>query len=71
MFVLRCCSGVLVYLITQGRNMVERGARESHNARADTDADTRSVAAPGYKGVDDIVVQGTPRPRRHLPGGSR
>lgn len=47
--------GALVYLITQGRNMVERGARESDTARADTDAYIRSVAAPGYKGVDEIA----------------
>jgi len=47
--------GALVYLITQGRNMVERGAREADTARADTDAYIRSVAAPGYKGVDEIA----------------
>ena len=47
--------GALVYLITQGRSMVERGAREADKARADTDAYIRSVAAPGYKGVDEIA----------------
>jgi len=47
--------GALVYLISQGHGMVERGAREADRAKQDTDQYIRSVAAPGYKGVDEIA----------------
>jgi Phospholipase_D-nuclease N-terminal len=47
--------GALVYLISQGRNMAERGARDADLAKEQTDSYIRSVAAPGYKGVDEIA----------------
>ena len=47
--------GALVYLISQGHSMVERGAREADRAKSDTEQYIRSVAAPGYKGVDEIA----------------
>jgi hypothetical protein len=47
--------GALVYLISQGRNMAERTARDMDQAKHETDAYIRSVAAPGYRGVDEIT----------------
>ena len=47
--------GALVYLISQGHNMAERGTREADRAKQDTDQYIRSVAAPGYRGVDEIA----------------
>ena len=46
--------GALVYLISQGRSMADRAAQEVDAAKQDTDAYIRSVAAPGYRGVDEI-----------------
>lgn len=47
--------GALVYLIGQGRNMAERTTRDAEQAKQETDAYIRTVASPGYKGVDEIA----------------
>jgi hypothetical protein len=47
--------GSLTYLITQGRAMADRDARQVEEAQRQTDAYIRSVAAPGSRGVDEIV----------------
>lgn len=47
--------GALVYLIGQGRGMAERQVRDVERAKKETDAYIRSVAAPGYNGVDEIA----------------
>jgi Phospholipase_D-nuclease N-terminal/Short C-terminal domain len=47
--------GALVYLISQGRSMADRATRDVHQAKKDTDAYIVSVAAPGYRGVDEIA----------------
>jgi hypothetical protein len=47
--------GALTYLITQGRDMVARGDRHVHDERRRTDEYIRSVAAPGFRGVDEIA----------------
>jgi uncharacterized membrane protein len=47
--------GALTYLITQGRNMADRDAGQVHRARIDMDDHIRSVAAPGYSGVEEIA----------------
>jgi hypothetical protein len=47
--------GALVYLISQGRSMADRSARDVDQAKQETDAYIRSVAAPGYRGVDEIA----------------
>lgn len=47
--------GALSYLISQGQTMAERAGREADRAQQKTDAYIRSVAAPGYKGVDEIA----------------
>ena len=47
--------GSLTYLITQGRAMADRDVRQVHQARQQTDDYIRSVAAPGFRGVDEIA----------------
>jgi hypothetical protein len=47
--------GGLSYLITQGRSMVERADRQSQELKQLTDEHIRAVAAPGYRGVDEIA----------------
>lgn len=47
--------GALVYLISQGHSMADRQSRDVEKAKAETDAYIRSVAAPGYTGVDEIA----------------
>jgi len=47
--------GTLTYLISQGRGMGDRDARQAAEARQRTDEYIRSVAAPGYTGVDEIA----------------
>ena len=47
--------GALVYLISQGHDMADRSARDVQRAKSDTDDYIRSVAAPGYRGVDEIA----------------
>jgi len=47
--------GSLTYLITQGRNMADRDASQLQAARREMDDHIRSVAAPGYRGVDEIA----------------
>lgn len=47
--------GALVYLISQGHSMADREARSVQRAQDETDAYIRSVAAPGFTGVDEIA----------------
>jgi hypothetical protein len=47
--------GSLTYLITQGHAMADRDVRQVHQARKQTDDYIRSVAAPGFHGVDEIT----------------
>jgi type VI protein secretion system component VasK len=47
--------GSLTYLISQGRSMADRDVRQAHQARRRTDDYIRSVAAPGFRGVDEIA----------------
>jgi hypothetical protein len=47
--------GSLTYLITQGRAMADRDVRQVQQARHQTDDYIRSVAAPGFHGVDEIA----------------
>jgi hypothetical protein len=47
--------GSLTYLITQGRAMADREAQQAAELRQRTDDHIRSVAAPGYRGVDEIA----------------
>ena len=47
--------GALTYLITQGRSLADRDIQQAHQARQQTDAYIRSVAAPGFHGVDEIA----------------
>jgi hypothetical protein len=46
--------GALAYLIANGREMAERTGREVQQAQQETDSYIRSVAAPGYQGVEEI-----------------
>ena len=54
-FVLLPLIGALTYLITQGRAMASRDARQLEQAKQHSDAYIRSVAAPGFRGVDEIA----------------
>ena len=47
--------GALGYRIANGRSMAERTGREMERAQQETDSYIRSVAAPGYQGVDEIA----------------
>jgi hypothetical protein len=47
--------GSLTYLITQGRALADRDVQQAHRARQQTDDYIRSVAAPGYRAVDEIA----------------
>jgi Short C-terminal domain/Phospholipase_D-nuclease N-terminal len=47
--------GSLGYLITQGRSMADREARRKQQLAEQTDEYIRSVAAPGFRGVDEIA----------------
>jgi hypothetical protein len=47
--------GALSYLITQGRAMADRDGRQVERAQQQTDDYIRSVAAPGFHGVDEIA----------------
>src|SRR3954471_16527695 len=47
--------GSLTYLITQGRSMADRDVRQTRDAKQEADDYIRSVAAPGYHGVDQIA----------------
>ena len=46
--------GALTYLISQGHGMADRRMKEMDQAKQETDAYIRTVAAPGYHGVDEI-----------------
>ena len=47
--------GSLTYLITQGRAMADRDVRRVQQAQQQADDYIRSVAAPGFRGVDEIA----------------
>jgi Phospholipase_D-nuclease N-terminal len=47
--------GSLTYLITQGRTMADRDVAQVQKAQRQTDDYIRSVAAPGFRGVDEIA----------------
>jgi hypothetical protein len=47
--------GSLTYLITQGRSLADREVRQAEQAKLQTDDYIRSVAAPGYRAVDEIA----------------
>jgi hypothetical protein len=47
--------GSLSYVITQGRAMAEREARRHERTEATANDYIRSVAAPGFHGVDEIA----------------
>jgi hypothetical protein len=47
--------GSFTYLITQGRAMADRDVRRVQQAQRQTDDYIRSVAAPGFRGVDEIA----------------
>jgi hypothetical protein len=47
--------GSLTYLITQGRAMGDRNVQQVTALKQQTDAHIRSVAAPNYRGVDEIA----------------
>jgi Short C-terminal domain/Phospholipase_D-nuclease N-terminal len=47
--------GSFSYLITQGREMGERNVRQATALQQQTDDYIRSVAAPNYKGLDEVA----------------
>jgi Short C-terminal domain/Phospholipase_D-nuclease N-terminal len=47
--------GSFTYLITQGRAMADRDVRQAEQAKQQIDDHIRSVAAPGFRGVDEIA----------------
>jgi hypothetical protein len=47
--------GSLTYLVTQGRTMADRDVRQGRQMKQQTDEYIRSVAAPGFHGVDEIA----------------
>src|SRR3954471_16029185 len=47
--------GSLSYLISQGRAMGERDARQRAALQEQTDDYIRSVAAPSYQGLDEVT----------------
>src|SRR4051794_31065741 len=47
--------GSLTYLISQGRSRADRDVRQADQARRRSDDYIRSVAAPGFRGVDEIA----------------
>jgi len=47
--------GSLTYLITQGRGMADRNVVQVRETRQQTDDYIRSVAAPGFRSVDEIA----------------
>jgi hypothetical protein len=57
--------GSLTYLITQGRGLADRNVAQAHQVRQQTDDHIRSVAAPGYRAVDEIA-----RGKELLDGGA-
>jgi hypothetical protein len=57
--------GSLTYLITQGRSLADREVQLRQRARQDADDHIRSVAAPGYRAVDEIA-----RGKELLDGGA-
>jgi hypothetical protein len=47
--------GSLTYLISQGRAMADRDVQRAATVMERTDEHIRSMAAPGYRGVDEIA----------------
>jgi hypothetical protein len=47
--------GSLTYLITQGRSMTDRSVAQAQQSKQQADDYIRSVAAPGFHGVDEIA----------------
>jgi len=47
--------GSFTYLITQGRAMADRDVRRVQQSQQQTNDYIRSVAAPGFRGVDEIA----------------
>jgi hypothetical protein len=47
--------GSITYLITQGRAMADRDVRHVRQVKQQTDDYIRSVAAPGFHGIDEIA----------------
>jgi hypothetical protein len=47
--------GSVAYLVTQGRGMADRGARQRDRQMRAVDDHIRSVAAPGFRGIDEIA----------------
>jgi hypothetical protein len=47
--------GALSYLISQGHSIGERDARQAASVKSQTDDYIRSVAAPGYQGLDEVA----------------
>jgi hypothetical protein len=47
--------GSLTYLISQGRSMADRDVQHAAALKQRTDEHIRSVAAPSYRGVDEIA----------------
>ena len=47
--------GSLTYLITQGHAMADRDVQQAAAVKQRTDEHIRSVAAPDYRGVDEIA----------------
>jgi hypothetical protein len=47
--------GSLTDLITQGHSLADREVRQAEQAKQQTDDYIRSVAAPGYRAVDEIA----------------
>jgi Phospholipase_D-nuclease N-terminal len=47
--------GTLVYLISQGRSMADRGTRQVQQVKAQNEDRIRSAASPGYRRVADIA----------------
>ena len=47
--------GSLTYLVTQGHAIADRDLRQARQAQQQADDHIRSVAAPGFRGVDEIA----------------
>jgi hypothetical protein len=47
--------GSLTYLITQGRAMADRDVRQTRRLQQEKDDHIRSVASPGFHGIDEIA----------------
>jgi len=59
--------GSITCLVSQGRAMGDRDVRQVQQARQQTDAHIRSVAAPGFRGVDEITRAKQPLDQGAIP----